>query len=82
MIQIIREFFLFRRTLRDYQMIELEDAEKKKLEAFDKSILKALQSRAYQNLVKEMLNENISKDYTLWYKHRIEHFISYFRKYN
>ena len=82
MIQIIKEFLLFRRMIRHYQMIELDDKQKNKLEAFDKSILKTLQSKTYSNLVKEVLNDDISKDYALWYKHGIEHLISYFRKYN
>lgn len=81
MFKIIKEFFLFIRLFREYQMIELTDAEKVKLEAFDKDILRSIRVKAYDNLVKEVLKNDISREYFLGYKHWTEHLISYFRKY-
>lgn len=81
MIKLIKEFLLFKRALKYYQMIDLDENDKVKLEAFDKKVLKTLKSKSYQNIVREVLNDGVSRDYALWYKNWIEHFISYFRKY-
>jgi hypothetical protein len=65
MIKIIKEFLLFRRIYKYHQTRELNEADKVKLESFDKTVLKVLLGKSYNNLVREILNENISRDYFL-----------------
>jgi hypothetical protein len=65
MIKIIKEFLLFRRMMKYYQTIDLDETDKNKLEAFDKKILKILKGKSYNMLVREVLDDNVSRDYTL-----------------
>ena len=82
MYEYIKEFLAFKRSLKDYQKIELKESEKRKLESFDRDILISLKNKAYENLSRDLLNEELGKEYVQGYKHWINHIITYFRKHN
>ena len=82
MKQLIKDFLLFRRTLRNYQKIELTKSEKIKLESFDKDVLTSIVNKAYEELSRDMLSGKLSKEYVMWYKHWVNHITKYFRQYN
>tara|TARA_R110002012_G_scaffold316118_1_gene530727 strand:+ start:163 stop:360 length:198 start_codon:yes stop_codon:yes gene_type:complete len=65
MKQLIKDFLLFRRTLRNYQKIELTKSEKIKLESFDKDVLTSIVNKAYEELSRDMLSGKLSKEYVM-----------------
>ena len=75
------EYLIYKRLLKTYQKTDLEDSEKIKLGAFDKDIIKKLFNNWLDNLSNELLNENISREYALWYKQALFHILSYFKTY-
>ena len=85
MINLYKEiisFLLYRKLLKAYQVVELNDIDKIKLEALDKDILDKVYKKAYEHLCREMLENNLSTEYVLWYKHAIAVNNSFYRKFN
>jgi hypothetical protein len=82
MIDIIRDFLQYRRTIKNYQKIDLTKSQKIKLEAFDKDTLSYILDKTYENLARELLKEDITKEYARGYKHWANHISTYFRKHN
>lgn len=81
MIKIIKEFLMFRKLMNSFQMIELNDVEKNKLEAFDKDLLRKIIYHSVDNLAKEIIDEWLTTDYIRWYKHWLFHLLNYFKIY-
>lgn len=77
----IKEFLIFKQFLKYLSQIDLTEAEKIKLEAADKDIYKKIISKMWENLARELVNDNISPDFVKWYKSAMANFLSYFRKY-
>jgi hypothetical protein len=68
MINLYKEiisFLLYRKLLKAYQVVELNDIDKIKLEALDKDILDKVYKKAYEHLCREMLDTNLSTEYVL-----------------
>lgn len=81
MINIIKEFLLYREMIKSFQKIELQDSEKIKLETFDKDLLKKIINLSLENLYREMLSWDLKEEYVRWYKHWLIHLLTYFKKY-
>ena len=63
-MNIIKDFLNYRRAVKHYQMIdELEQADKVKLDAFDKDVLTKIYNKALERLSADMLEGHISADY-------------------
>lgn len=81
-MNIIKEFLIYRKLIKQYQEIELSWTDKNMLEAFDKDVLRKIINSSIKNLSLEMMDENITREYLLWYKQALAHLLSYFKKYN
>ena len=81
-MNIIKDFLNYRRAVKHYQMIdELEQADKVKLDAFDKDVLTKIYNKALERLSADMLEGHISADYVKWAKTSLFFFKEQFRKY-
>lgn len=81
-INDIKEFLVYRKTINNWKQIELTQLEKDKLKAFDDEIVSSIVKKAYENIAKDVLKGEISDEYLKGYKHSIAHFAHYFKKYN
>jgi uncharacterized membrane protein len=64
-LRTIKEFLLFKHFLNELQQIDLDEAEKVKLEAVDKNIIKKIVNKMGESLSRDMVNERISPDYAI-----------------
>jgi len=63
-MNIIKEFLQYRKSFKRYQMIdELEQADKVKLDAFDKDVLNKIYNKSLERLTSEMLQSELSSEY-------------------
>ena len=59
-MNIIKEFLIYRKLIKQYQEIELSWTDKNMLEAFDKDVLRKIINSSIKNLSLEMMDENIT----------------------
>ncbi len=83
LIQIIKDFLAYRKSLSDSQMIDttLEDGDKIKLGAFDRELVQTLYYKTLQRLTGEMLKGELSSDYINWAKLTLKSFKENFKDY-
>ena len=59
----------------------LEEAEKVKLDAFDRDILEKVYNKTLERLTSEMLKWNLSDEYVKWAKFALYNFKGHFKEY-
>lgn len=64
----LKEFLHYRKMLKAYQSIELNQNEKVILETIDKELIKKISDGAMSFLVKEMLSSSLDEKYVMGYK--------------
>jgi hypothetical protein len=65
MIKLIKDFLIFKGFINSFQTIDLTDEDKVKLEAFDKDLLRKVINLSLDNLIKELLKDDLKRDYIL-----------------
>lgn len=79
MIKIIKEFFEYKRSVKNHT-IDITPEMKRKLDAFDYKTVQALFNITLDKLGKEMVNGELSADYVRGGKFTLTHFKKHFNK--